>query len=85
MTSPTELPPNVRRLVDEIESEIGERDLGTDDIEGSRGYERAGEAPSDNGRVEAAVREILTEIGEDAGSAGAGRYALRGCIGCTRS
>ena len=65
MTSPTELPPNVRRLVDEIESEIGERDLGIDDIEGSRGYDRAGEASSDNGRVEAAVREILTEIGED--------------------
>ncbi len=63
MTSPTDLPPNVRRLVDEIESEMGERDVVVDDIAGSRGDERAGEH-GNNGRVEAAVREILVEIGE---------------------
>ena len=65
MTSHTDLPPNVRRLVDEIESEIGETDVDVDDISGSRGDQRAGEAHAGNGRVEAAVREILTEIGED--------------------
>jgi GTP cyclohydrolase I len=65
VTSPTDLPPNVRRLVDEIESEIGEADVGVDDIAVSRGQHGAGEATTDNGRVEAAVREILTEIGED--------------------
>jgi len=64
VTRPTELPPNVRRLVDEIESEMGETDVGVDDIVGSRGDERLGEMAG-NGRVEAAVREILGEIGED--------------------
>ena len=44
VTSPTDLPPNVRRLVDEIESEIGETDVDVDDISGSRGDHRAGEA-----------------------------------------
>src|SRR5687768_17946679 len=65
MSSPTELPPNVRRLVDEIENEIGETSVATDDITGSRGKDHAGEPPTDNGKVEAAVREILLEIGED--------------------
>ncbi|MGP1674824.1 MAG: GTP cyclohydrolase I FolE [Candidatus Limnocylindrales bacterium] len=65
MSSPPDLPPNVRRLVDEIESEIGETDVAVDDITGSRGRDHAGEASTDNGRVEAAVREILIEIGED--------------------
>jgi GTP cyclohydrolase IA len=55
---PTTLAPNVRRLVDEIETEIGEGS----DIEGTGS--RDGHEP--NGRVEAAVREILTEVGEDA-------------------
>jgi GTP cyclohydrolase IA len=55
---PATLAPNVRRLVDEIETEIGE----ASDIEGT-GSRDGLEA---NGRVEAAVREILTEIGEDA-------------------
>jgi GTP cyclohydrolase IA len=55
---PTELPQNVRRIVEEIESEIGEAD-GALDITGSRGDHDA------NGRVEGAVREILEEIGED--------------------
>jgi GTP cyclohydrolase I len=62
MTSPTELPPHVRRLVDEIETEIGESDVAADEISGETGRP----APADdNGRVEEAVRKILTEIGED--------------------
>jgi GTP cyclohydrolase I len=65
MSSPTDLPPNVRRLVDEIESEIGETSVAIDDIIGSRGREREGEETGDNVRVEAAVRRILEEIGED--------------------
>ena len=65
MASPTDLPPNVRRLVDEIESEIGETSVAIDEITGSRGREREGEETADNGRVEAAVRRILEEIGED--------------------
>src|SRR6188474_1860381 len=65
MSSPTDLPPNVRRLVDEIENEIGETSVATDDITGSRGRDHTGESPTDNGKVEAAVREILVEIGED--------------------
>ena len=61
MPSPTDLPPNVRRLVDEIESEIGESDVAADDISGAHNRHPSG----DNGRVEAAVRQILIEIGED--------------------
>jgi GTP cyclohydrolase I len=64
VTSPTDLPPNVRRLVNEIESEMGETDVGLDDILGSGGHDGSGQTGG-NGRVEAAVREILTEIGED--------------------
>jgi GTP cyclohydrolase I len=58
----TELPPNVRRLVEEIETEIGESSDAADDISGDLGREYD---PTANGRVEAAVREILTEIGDD--------------------
>ena len=65
MARPTDLPPNVRRLVDEIESEIGETSVAIDDITGSRGRDHDGETPSDNGRVEDAVHRILEEIGED--------------------
>ena len=65
MTSHTDLPSNVRRLVNEIESEIGETARDAEDIAGSRGDERADEPANDNGRVEAAVREILIEIGEE--------------------
>ncbi len=73
-TMTTPLPDHVRRLVEEIETEIGESDLAADDIEGDLGRDRsaagaagrarAAAAPPD-GRVEAAVREILVEIGED--------------------
>lgn len=54
------LPEHVRRLVEEIESAAEERDPGVD-------------AHPTNGRIEAAVREILGEIGEDPG-----REGLRG-------
>jgi GTP cyclohydrolase I len=62
VSSPTDLPPSVRRIVDEIENEIGESDVAADDIAGRA--DRSAAAP-DNGRVEAAVEEILREIGED--------------------
>jgi GTP cyclohydrolase I len=66
-TMTTPLPDHVRRLVDEIETEIGETELAADDIAGELGRaerDAASQGPRD-GRVEAAVREILTEIGED--------------------
>jgi GTP cyclohydrolase I len=62
VSSPTELPPNVRRIVDEIENEIGEGTDAADDITGDRVYRQSG---LENGRVESAVREILVEIGDD--------------------
>jgi GTP cyclohydrolase I len=58
----TELPANIRQIVEAIENEIGEGPWAAGpeaDIEG------AGARPHANGRVEAAVREILGEIGED--------------------
>jgi GTP cyclohydrolase I len=57
----TELPDHVRQIVDEIETEIGEEAGQAAFIEGG-----ASRHPDDlNGRVEAAVRQILVEIGED--------------------
>jgi GTP cyclohydrolase I len=56
-----DLPEHVRQLVEEIETEIGESDFAAEAIVG--GLPILGSA--ENGRVEAAVREILTEIGED--------------------
>jgi GTP cyclohydrolase I len=64
MTSPTDLPAHIRRLVDEIESEIGETGLAVSDISGDAGRPDSGDHDG-NGRVEAAVRQILVEIGED--------------------
>src|SRR4051812_26686262 len=59
MPSPTDLPSHVRAIVDEIETEIG-------DVPGSAETLIEGAGRHDgNGRVEAAVHEILTEIGED--------------------
>jgi GTP cyclohydrolase I len=52
------MPDHVRAVVDEIENEMGERRRGVDGPS-------AGDADGDDGRVEAAVREILAEIGED--------------------
>jgi GTP cyclohydrolase I len=60
MPSPTDLPSHVRAIVDEIETEIGE-EPGHAQVLIEGGGSHAG-----NGRVEAAVREILQEIGEDA-------------------
>ena len=64
MPNPTELPPHIRRLVDEIETEIGETGMAVDDISGDAGRSEEGHDDA-NGRVEAAVRQILVEIGED--------------------
>ena len=86
MPNPAELPPHVRRLVDEIESEIGETDVAVDEISGDTGRTRVdGAAAHDaNGRVEAAVRQILTEIGEDPDRQGlSGRPSAS--TGCTPS
>jgi GTP cyclohydrolase I len=55
------LPPHVRSIVDEIETEIGEVPFRPSiEIEGE-----GGRHADVNDRVEAAVREILVEIGED--------------------
>ena len=59
MSTSTNLPPHVRAIVDEIETEIGEEPRGAEIlIEGVGPHEG-------NGKVEAAVLQILTEIGED--------------------
>src|SRR5262245_13837531 len=58
-TAPSDLPENIRRIVSELENEIGDDDpeltleAAVEPIDGS------------NGKVEDAVRDILTEIGED--------------------
>jgi GTP cyclohydrolase I len=59
MPSPTDLPSHVRKIVDEIETEIGETPGDAEQL-----IEGAGRHDG-NGRVEAAVRQILLEIGED--------------------
>jgi len=55
-----DLPDHVRQLVAEIETEIGESSDHEAVIEGATGRHDGA-----NGKVEAAVRQILTEIGED--------------------
>ncbi len=64
MPRTSELPEHVRQIVDEIENEIGESAEAADLIERAPGATDPGH-PDGNGRVEAAVREILVEIGED--------------------
>jgi len=62
------LPDHVRKLVAEIETEIGESDEAAlaAPIEGSGARHANGRAHGhDNGKVEDAVRDILVEIGED--------------------
>jgi GTP cyclohydrolase I len=62
LSTPPDLPSHVQRIVDEIENEIGdEPDRPASIIEGN-GSSRSHEV---NGRVEAAVHQILLEIGED--------------------
>src|ERR671913_146504 len=55
-----DLSPGVRRIVDEIENEIGDHEL---EPEGAGTI--AAFTTDTNGRIESAVREILVEIGED--------------------
>jgi len=64
MTRAHDLPEYVRRLVDEIETEIGEDDGGAFAIEGGPTSDDA-QGAGGNGPVEVAVRQILAEIGED--------------------
>ena len=66
MSRSPELPSHVRRIVDEIETEIGEVPGRPEAlIEGSLGNGHDPGSHAANGPVESAVREILTEIGED--------------------
>ncbi|HTC86008.1 MAG TPA: GTP cyclohydrolase I, partial [Candidatus Acidoferrum sp.] len=69
----TTLPEHVRRIVAEIETEIGEStELPVAEIEGggSARSDEPGSGSAANGHVEAAVRLILEEIGEDPGRQG---------------
>ena len=59
MPSPLDLPSHVRAIVDEIENEIGEAPGQAESLIEGTGPQ------GDNGRVEASVRQILLEIGED--------------------
>jgi GTP cyclohydrolase I len=52
-----QLPESVRRIIDEIESEIGDDDQSS--------APSAPSGPADAGGIETAVRQILVEIGED--------------------
>jgi GTP cyclohydrolase I len=62
---PRPLPDHVRSIVDEIETEIGDAPWRPEaEIEGP-GSAAPLAVGADDGRVEAAVREILEEIGED--------------------
>jgi GTP cyclohydrolase I len=71
MPTPPDLPSHIQRIVDEIETEIGEEPSRPASLIEGDGSARiaSGSAtasvPEANGRVEAAVREILLEIGED--------------------
>ncbi len=62
------LPAHVREIVEEIETEIGESRIdAVEALEGDRvvPIEGSADVAAPNGRIEAAVREILREIGED--------------------
>jgi GTP cyclohydrolase I len=66
----SQLPPHVKLVVDEIEQEIGEssdRSIADERelLEPALAGESGRGAEPDSQRVESAVREILTEIGED--------------------
>jgi GTP cyclohydrolase IA len=67
-----ELPENVRRIVDEIENEIGEDGpAGPGSIEGvDAPAALLPGAGNGNGGIESAVRHIISEIGEDPDRAG---------------
>ena len=71
MSSPPELPSHIRRIVDEIETEIGDEPGHAESmIEGAGANGTDGDGGHDNGRVEDAVRQILLEIGEEPGRQG---------------
>ena len=71
MSSPPELPSHIRRIVDEIETEIGDEPGHAESmIEGAGANGTDGDDGHDNGRVEDAVRQILLEIGEEPGRQG---------------
>jgi GTP cyclohydrolase IA len=61
LSGPTDLPNHVQRIVDEIENEIGEEPGHPEALIEGAGTGEHGP----NGKVEAAVRQILLEIGED--------------------
>jgi GTP cyclohydrolase IA len=67
----TVLPDHVKRIIAEIENEIGEEPGPITAIEGGLGQAIDGEElDGANGTVEEAVRRILAEIGEDPGRQG---------------
>ena len=79
--SPTDLPANVRRLVDEIENEIGETDLAADDIAGEvLAGRRRGQR---QGRSRRSARSSSRSATIRIGRASSGRPS--GSTGCTRS
>jgi GTP cyclohydrolase I len=61
VSSPPDLPSHVQRIVDEIETEIGDEPYRPAALIEGAG---ANDGDDANGRVEAAVRQILLEIGE---------------------
>jgi GTP cyclohydrolase I len=66
VSSPPDLPSHIQRIVDEIETEIGEEPGRAESIiegDGSNRTDGRG-GPDGNARVEDAVRQILLEIGE---------------------
>ncbi len=87
-----DLPPHVKSIVAEIETEIGEVNAAgpRSCCDGTRGRDRGHgrddlEGSGATARVEAAVRGILREIGEDPDRPGPGGHARAGSTGCTRS
>jgi GTP cyclohydrolase I len=62
LSTPPHLPSHVQRIVDEIENEIGDEPRHAETLIEGNGADGSHAA---NDRVEAAVHEILSEIGED--------------------
>ena len=71
----SELPLHVRRSVDAIEREVGDRDLSVQDIEGSAPWlpEELGMSGESGEVVEEAVRTIIAATGDDADRQGLAR------------
>jgi len=64
------LPENVRRIVDEIETDDGDDGFGTDAFAASGDVNALPAGTGPDGGIEAAVRQILGGIGEDPARAG---------------